>query len=182
VAGPLQGYGSGVKAGPAFFQSMNTDVSSIVLSMFVYLVHHGDAVGPNVDPQRPLSSRGYQQVEMLSRQVAALPVSPTVIWHSGKLRARQTGQVYWRSCNALAEFSATRWMQPDDPPRIADVLQVEARDVMLVGHMPHLDRLRRHLLDEVLTPQSFPLHGVVALERDAAGWAERWQLQADSPG
>ena len=60
-------------------------------SMFVYLVHHGDAVGPNVDPQRPLSSLGHQQVEMLSRQVAAFSVSPMVIWHSGKLRARQTG-------------------------------------------------------------------------------------------
>ena len=58
--------------------------------MFLYLVHYGDAVGPNVDPQR-LSSLGYQQVEMLSRQAAALPVSPMVIWHSGKLRARQTG-------------------------------------------------------------------------------------------
>ena len=152
----------------------------MLLTMFVYLVHHGDAVGPNVDPQRPLSSLGHQQVEMLSRRVATLPVSPMVIWHSGKLRARQTGQIYWRSCNGLAEFSAMRWMQPDDPPRIADVLQVEVRDVMLVGHMPHLDLLRRHLLDEALTPQPFPPHGVVALERDTAGWAERWQLQPGS--
>ena len=68
-----------------------------------------------------------------------------------------------------------------DPPRIADVLQVEACDVMLVGHMPHLDRLRRHLLDEALTPQPLPPRGVVALERDTAGWAERWQLQPGSP-
>ena len=144
--------------------------------MLAYLVHHGDAVGPDVDPGRPLSSLGRDQVETLSRQASALTVCPGVIWHSGKLRARQTAQVYWQACNALAEFSATRWMQPDDPLRLADLLQVETRDVMLVGHMPHLDRLRCHLLDQALTSQSFPPHGVVALERIVTGWVERFRL------
>ena len=145
--------------------------------MLAYLVHHGDAAGPDVDPERPLSNLGRDQVETLSRQASALTVCPGVIWHSGKLRARQTAQVYWQACNALAEFSATRWMQPDDPLRLADLLQVEPRDVMLFGHMPHLDRLRCHLLDQALKPQSFPPHGVVALERIVTGWVERFRLE-----
>ena len=146
--------------------------------MCVYLVHHGNALSPGVDPQRPLSRQGRERVDALSGLAAAGEVRPDVIWHSGKLRARQTADAYWRACNPLAEFAATRWMQPDDPPRLADLLEVETRDVMLVGHMPHLDRLRRRLLDDAPTAGSFPLNGLVALERTGTGWVERWRLEA----
>ena len=146
--------------------------------MFVYLAHHGDAEHPGVDPQRPLSRRGRDQVDTLSSRAAAREVRPEVIWHSGKLRARQTADAYWRACNPLAEFSATRWMQPDDPPHLADLLQVETRDVMLVGHMPHLDRLLGRLLDDGPRAGSFPLNGLVAVERASTGWVERWRLEA----
>ena len=168
----------------------------------VYLVHHGDALGPLRDPQRPLSACGRRQVEWLSREAANRHTKPVVIWHSGKLRARQTAEAFWRACNPLAEFAATKWMQPGDPPRIADLLNVETRDVMLVGHMPHLDRLRRNLLTAPVgkphpsAPESglqtragldqcgddaeraFPLHGVVALRHTQAGWVELWRLTA----
>ena len=144
--------------------------------MFFYLAHHGDALEPAEDPQRPLSPRGRAQVDDLAARAAARGVRPAVIWHSGKLRARQTAEAYWRACNPLAEFTATRWAQPGDPPRLADLLKVETRDVMLAGHMPHVDRLLRRLLgeDEGLSP--FPVNGLVALERVAEAWVERWRL------
>ena len=148
--------------------------------MFFYLAHHGHALGPEVDPQRPLSSRGRGQVEALAAQAAARGVRPAAIWHSGKLRARQTAEAYWRACNALAEFTATRWAQPADPPRLADLLGVETRDVMLVGHMPHLDRLLRRLLDEDEGLSPFPVNGLVAVERVDEAWVERWRLTAPS--
>ena len=144
----------------------------------IYLVHHGEAVPPSVDAQRPLTAAGRAAVERLAREAAGRGVSPVEIWHSGKLRARQTAEAYWRACNPLAEFTATRWAQPGDPPRLADLLEVETRDVMLVGHMPHLDRLLRRLLgdDEGLPP--FPVNGLVALERVDEAWVERWRLAA----
>ena len=148
--------------------------------MFVYLAHHGDAVNPGADPQRPLSRLGRDQVDTLSNLAAGRRVRPDAIWHSGKLRARQTAEIYWRACNPLAEFSAARWMQPDDPLRVADVLQVETRDVMLVGHIPHLDRLFRRLLDDAPATGSFPLNGLVAVEWTGTGWVERWRLDAPS--
>ena len=151
--------------------------------MFVYLVHHGHAVDPGVDAQRPLSPQGRDQTNTLAGRAAARGVRPDIIWHSGKLRARQTAEAYLRACNPLAKFSATRWMQPDDPPRLADLLQVETRDVMLVGHMPHLDRLRRRLIrlcDDAHAAQetgAFPVNGLVAVERTETVWAERWRLE-----
>ena len=83
--------------------------------MHLYLVHHGDAVGPEIDPRRPLSERGREAIERLAVAAAARGARPAVVWHSGKLRARQTAEIFWRACNALAEFSAMRDLQPEDP-------------------------------------------------------------------
>ena len=67
-----------------------------------------------------------------------------VVWHSGKLRARQTAEAFWRACNALASFSATRDLQPEDPPEwIRDRLRGETRDILIAGHYPHLPALLR---------------------------------------
>jgi phosphohistidine phosphatase len=105
-------------------------------------------------------------------------VKPAAIWHSGKLRARQTAEPFFRLCNPLAEFNAIRGLQPDDPPTWAvDLLRGEHRDVMLVGHMPSLPRLLTVLVrgnENVLL--SFPLHGLVALDRDGPLWREVWRL------
>jgi phosphohistidine phosphatase len=151
--------------------------------MFVFLVHHGDAVGPDEDPQRPLSTRGRLMVDLLAHRAAAKGARPAVVWHSGKLRARQTAEAYWRACNPLAEFAATRGLQPMDPPDwLRDRLTAETRDVMLVGHMPYLPRLFRMLIgqDPDDSTLAFPLNGAVALAQDdAANWKEVWRLLAE---
>ena len=143
----------------------------------IYLVHHADAVGPEVEPQRPLSRSGLAHAEALARQAAARGVKPAAIWHSGKLRARQTAEPFHRLCNPLAEFAAIRGLQPEDPPMwVKDFLTGEARDVMLVGHMPSLPRLLTVLVrgdEHELLP--FPLHGLVALEAVGALWREMWR-------
>src|SRR5579862_1499476 len=110
--------------------------------MKLFLVHHGETVDAGADPRRPLSSEGQQCVSRLAREAAARGVKPTVVWHSGKLRARQTAEAFWRECNALAEFSATRDLQPDDPAEwIRDRIVCESRDVLVAGHFYHLPRL-----------------------------------------
>jgi len=148
--------------------------------MHLYLAHHGEAVGSEVDARRPLSPGGYARVRELAASVAAKGIRPAVVWHSGKLRARQTAEEYWRACNALAPLSATRDLQPDDPAvRMRDRLRHEDRDVLIAGHFPHLPRLLTLLLtgrdDSSL---GFPINGIVALEThdDGATWAEVWRL------
>ena len=144
--------------------------------MRLFLVHHGDAVGPEVDPRRPLSPTGAAAVERLAAAAARKGAQPSVVWHSGKLRAKQTAEIFWRACNALAEFSAARDLQPDDPPAwIRDRLRHEPRDLMLAGHYPHLPGLLRLLAPDA---PSFPLHGIVVLQSDDDGetWRELWRL------
>jgi phosphohistidine phosphatase len=144
----------------------------------IYLVHHADAVGPEVEPQRPLSATGRHHAERLATEAAARGVKPVAIWHSGKLRARQTAEPFLRLCNPLAEFSAIKGLQPGDSPGlIKDLLTGEKREVMLVGHMPSLPRLLTFLLTgDDSSFLSFPLHGAIALDPAGDRWIERWRI------
>jgi phosphohistidine phosphatase len=142
----------------------------------LFLVHHGDAVGPEIEPTRPLSPSGREAVKRLAEDAAARGAKPAVVRHSGKLRAKQTADAFWRACNPFAEFSATKDLQPDDPPDwMRDRLRGETRDIMLVGHYPHLPRLLSLLLGQ--DAASFPQHGIVALTSDDEGetWREVWR-------
>lgn len=146
--------------------------------MTLYLVHHGDAVGPDVDPRRPLSAVGRASVDFLAAKAHARGARPAVVWHSGKLRAKQTAEAFWRACNTLAQLSATRDLQPDDPAIwMRDRLRGETHDLLIAGHFPHLPRLLALLLPEG-EAASFPPHGVIALETDDGGetWRELWRL------
>jgi phosphohistidine phosphatase len=151
--------------------------------MFLYLVHHGHAVGPDVDPRRPLSAEGRADVERVAAKAAGLGATPAVVWHSGKLRAKQTAEAFWRACNALAELSATRDLQPDDPPQwMRDRLRAEGRDILIAGHFPYLPRLLGLLVTGGEAGVLFPENGIVALETldEGATWTERWRLEAGS--
>jgi len=145
----------------------------------VLLVHHGDAVPPDIDSQRPLSPRGRAGAERLAAEAATRGFKPIAVWHSGKLRARQTAEPFWRVCNPLAEFAAIRGLQPTDPaPAVAALVAGETRDLVLAGHMPNLERvLRLMVAGDEASPILFPPHGVVALEPvDVVHWREAWRL------
>lgn len=142
--------------------------------MRVYLVHHADALPPDVDFERPLSSVGLRQAVWLAAEAKAAACRPDVIWHSGKRRARETAEAFLRACRPSAEFRMVRGLRPGDPVDGMRIeLSAETRDVLLTGHMPHIARLLESLGDQF---EPMPLHGVVALERrDDGAWEECWR-------
>jgi phosphohistidine phosphatase len=148
----------------------------------LFLVHHADAVAHEVDTRRPLSALGEAQAARLADAASARGVRPAAIWHSGKLRARQTAQALWRACNALAEFAAVPNLQPADAPfHLRDRLVAQDRDILIAGHFPHLQRLLSLLVDgQEDTIVNFPSHGMVALETDDGGrtWREIWRVES----
>ena len=149
------------------------------MAQFVFLVHHADAVAGNIDHMRPLSPKGLAQAEEVAKLLAERGAKPAVIWHSGKLRARQTAEACWRALNPFAQFSAARGLQPDDDPdTIAVALAAEKRDVLIASHMPFLPTLLHRLTtgrrDRMSAP--FPMNGAVALERANDLWIERWRV------
>ena len=146
----------------------------------IYLVHHADAVGPGVDAMRPLSDQGRAAVLLLADAAARRGVKPEVIWHSGKLRARQTAEAFWKVCHPFAAMSAERGLQPDDPPAwMRDRLIGETPELMLVGHMPSLPRFLALLLGQRAEGSAgFRLHGVVALEPAGDLSKETWRIES----
>lgn len=129
---------------------------------------------------RPLSDRGRVEVDMLAQKAAARGTKPDIIWHSGKLRARQTAEAYWKHCNALASFSSTRGLQPTDPVNwIVDSIAGESKHILLAGHFPHFPRLLGCLTsgNPQAHPVDFPLNGIVALEEVDGKWIERWRMK-----
>jgi len=137
----------------------------------VALVHHAEAESPAIDPQRPLTARGLEQAAAAADRLRDAGFAPRAIWHSGKLRARQTADACLRRLNPSAEFRMVRGLRPDDPPDwIRDELRAETRDVLLVGHMPNVSGVARALLP---TSRGVPLHGVVIMVRTEDGaWSE----------
>jgi phosphohistidine phosphatase len=145
--------------------------------MFLILVHHADAVNGVVDATRPLSELGRKQATAVSSRVATHGVKPAAVWHSGKLRARDTAEIYWRVVNPAATFAAQRGLQPDDDPEnLADVLGAETDDLMVVSHYPLLPGLLRELTG---ADAAFPQHGAVGLEKVDGRWLERWRETSD---
>jgi len=137
-----------------------------------YLVRHGEAKSENVDPERHLTSRGITEVTQIAKEaVEQLGVRPDRIVHSGKARAAQTAEI-WAGLVG-ADAAGTDGLSPnDDPANWAARLAAEDDDMMLVGHLPHLERLVGLLVtgDPDRAVAGFPAGGFVGLERADGGW------------
>lgn len=149
--------------------------------MNLYLVQHALAMPETEDLQRPLSKRGRNETiriaGFLSMQ-ANLPVSR--ILHSGKLRAQQTAEILAEGIEPEGGVSAADGLKPMDDPAIwIDRLTAQERDIMLVGHLPHLSRLVSRLVckDETGTVVTFRNSGIVALQLDDNNaWSVSWVI------
>ncbi len=143
-------------------------------------MHHAEAVDPREDARRPLSAAGATTAERVASAATAQGFLPEVIWHSGKLRAKQTAEALWLAGDHRAAIAAVRGLQPDDPPEwMADRLAGETRTIAVVGHMPHLPALLARLTARsVAAPVDFPLHGCVGLAPDGVRWREVWRASA----
>ena len=144
--------------------------------MNLYLIHHAQAESPSVDPQRPLTDAGHLHAERIAELARERGAAPATIWHSGKLRGRQTGHAFLRVCAPFAKFQMVRGLGPDDAPGVIQTaIQRESQDLAVVGHWPSLP-----LLLKTLSPDSAPMpqHGVVALTSadDGLTWSELWRI------
>ena len=70
-----------------------------------------------------------------------------------------------------------RGLQSEDAPDLMrDELLGESRDVLLVGHMPHIADLARLMSRRT---GGFPMNGLIAFERNADShvWTETWRAE-----
>ncbi|MGD0282559.1 MAG: phosphohistidine phosphatase SixA [Dissulfurispiraceae bacterium] len=148
--------------------------------MFICLVQHAKAKSEEADPARPLCEKGLADITKMASYASGLNIGINEIFHSPKLRAKQTAQVladYLKPAKGLTE---TGGLKPnDDPAAWAERLKVMTDNIMLVGHLPQLGKLASLLLcgDADKNVVAFRMAGIVCLKRDENGaWALQWMI------
>lgn len=147
--------------------------------MSVLLLRHGEALHEAQDPTRPLSQRGRTEVRRMASLIGHLKIRTSIIYHSGKRRAEETALLVAEHMNPMPTVETLAGMTPMDDPELAvEAVEAARGSVMLVGHLPHLDRLAGLLLTgnpdrEVLELATATL---VALGRETGRWRIRWMI------
>lgn len=150
--------------------------------MNIYLVRHGEAASERVDPERPLTSSGREEVEQVAAEAAARGVQVSAIFHSGILRAKQTAEIFATHLRFDSGVQTLSGLLPQDDPALAKgELEAAEQPIILVGHLPHLNRLLALLVSgdmESLVMELAPAT-MVCCSFDGSKWKISWTL---SPG
>ncbi len=145
--------------------------------MEVYLVQHGDAKLEEEDPERPLSDKGKEETERVAEALGKVGIRAKHIMHSGKLRAKQTAEIFAKHVGP-SEVRDMLGLKPMDNPLVAKTFLESAREpVMLVGHLPHMGKLTSLLITQNPEQETvkFRMGGVVCLEKGDK-WLLKWAL------
>jgi phosphohistidine phosphatase len=147
--------------------------------MNIYLVRHGEAVSERLDPERPLTFSGREEVEQVARMAAAKNVQVSAIFHSGILRAKQTAEILAAHLQFNSGVQQLSDLLPQDDPAVAKgELEAAESPMILVGHLPHLNRLLALLVrgDTESVVMDLPPATMVCCSYDGSKWKISWTL------
>lgn len=152
--------------------------------MKLYLVQHGECVAEEVDPSRPLTEPGKADVEKMANFLKRAGISIEIIWHSTKLRAKQTAHLLGEILLPSQGIWEKEGLAPNDPvdPVKEEILNQGLENLMIVGHLPLLSKLVSLFLtgSETHPVVRFRQGGIVCLEQDEKGnWAITWMMIPD---
>lgn len=147
--------------------------------MDLYLIRHGLAKDAKQDAERTLTDQGMKETEAIAHRLGRWSVKVDAVWHSGKKRALQTAETLRKSINPQPELSQTEGMKPmDDPKVIKEKIEAVGKNIMIVGHFPHLAKLASVLLcgDENRNVVEIRNSAVLCLSNNSGRWVARWYV------
>jgi len=148
--------------------------------MALYLVQHGKSLPKEVDPEQVLSDEGRAETEKIAAAVGERGVRIARIVQSGKKRAAQTAEIFAAVLQPSGGMLKGDGLNPlDDVAAFAEKLDA-SEDLMLVGHLPFMERLASFLVTGAVDQPvlRFQNSGIVCLDKDAGSnhWSIRWTL------
>lgn len=151
--------------------------------MALFLVQHGKSLPPDIDPERGLSEEGISEVERIATAAKSHQINVESIRHSGKKRAQQTADIFATALNPKGEVEQRNGINPMDDVEPL-VRGINAKDdVMLVGHLPFMERLVSYLITGSADRPviKFQNGGIVCLDQDPNTqiWVIKWTLLPD---
>jgi len=141
--------------------------------MRIYLIQHGMSLPEAEDPEKSLSLEGKKQTQNTAEFLKSKKIKVDFIWHSPKKRAVQTAQIISEKISYL-EIQERSDMNPLDPvDKFTEEMESLNRDIVLVGHLPFLQKLSSLLLSgsEENDYLSFKNSGVFCLE-----YTDKWRV------
>lgn len=151
--------------------------------MRVYLVQHAEARPKSEDPDRNLSDRGIADARKMAAFLKPLAISVRAVWHSGKARAEATATHLAEGVEADEGVVQHSGLKPNDSVEpIRDELEKMDKDVMIVGHLPFVNRLVSLLAagSDSADIAAYQPGGIVCLARGESGpWQIQWMAVPD---
>lgn len=147
--------------------------------MKIYLVQHGEAKSEKEDPERPLTDKGKQEVELVAHYVSKCGIEVAEILHSSRLRAKQTAELLAQHLSPPQGIREVEGLAPLDDPHVAqELVQGARKPLMIVGHLPHLSRLASLLALGTTDKEiiKFAMGGVICLDYGDNVWSIQWAL------
>jgi len=147
----------------------------------VYLMQHARPVPEEENPSRPLSHQGEGDAARVGAFLRNARIAITNVFHSGKLRARQTAEIVSAEMKISRMPKEKAGLRPmDDVRSIAAEVEKHGKDLLIVGHLPHLARLTSFLVtgSETTPLVQFQQGGVVCLchSEEENGWRVAWMV------
>ena len=145
--------------------------------MKLYLVQHGESVSKDVDPGRPLSSRGENDIKQLAEMLRVSGLTVNKVMHTSKMRAHQTAEILGEALLVSGEVEVTDGINPNDPVQDFSIRAHKFKhDTMVVGHLPFMTKMVSYLVtgNEDSDIVAYKPGSVVCLQQGAE---EHWQIQ-----
>jgi phosphohistidine phosphatase len=148
--------------------------------MALYLIQHGKSLPKDQDPDQGLSAEGIAETQRISNAAKDYGVAVSQIRHSVKTRARQTAEIFAGALNPKQGIQEVSGIKPlDDVAEYAANID-PAEDIMLVGHLPFMERITSYLITGSIDQPVFKFQnsGIVCLDKDPEkqGWVILWAL------
>lgn len=152
--------------------------------MKLYLVQHAMPVSRDIDPGRPLSPQGEQDISKMAEFMRASDHTVSRVLHSGKMRAHQTAEILAEELLTSGEVEVIDGINPNDP--VQDFcLRVHKlkNDTIIVGHMPFMGKMVSYLVtgNEDHAIVAYQPGSVVCLKQNPEEhWQIQWMLRPDT--
>jgi phosphohistidine phosphatase len=145
--------------------------------MKLYLVQHGNQLPENIDPNQGLSEKGITDCAKIASFISKTEFQIDKIFHSVKLRAKQTAEIFAKHLSPNLNPEEKEGLKPmDDVFVCAEQIKDTDENLMLVGHMPFMQKLSSLLLngDENKKIVHFEQGSILCLEQNEN---KEWEIK-----
>ena len=148
--------------------------------MALYLVQHGKSLPKDRDPDQGLSDEGIAEAGRIAEVAKNYGVRVSRIVHSVKTRARQTAEILAEALQPKDGVHEIQGLKPLDDVAVFAGQIDENEDLMVVGHLPFMERLNCLLAIGSVGKRLFKFQnaGIVCMEKDpeTGSWHIKWAL------